>query len=475
MPPAIAAVIFSVGVLAMFVLDRERRARNSKALWIPVIWVSLNGSRMVSQWLGIGSPILTADQALDGNPLDRVILAGLIVAGMVVLLGRTREVGKLLRSNRAIVVFISYCALSILWSDYPDVAFKRWTKAAGDLVMVLVVLTDPDRSAAVKRFLASIGFLLLPASVLFIKYFPSLGQMYGGMEQKNVLYSGVAIGKNSLGQICLVAGIACSWRLIEAYRGRDGARRVGPLIVQGALLAMVLWLLSKADSATSLACFVLASGVMAVSSSSVLVRKGALVHLLVVTVICVAFLALFLGFGAEFVGRSATLTGRTGLWADLLRVSAHPLFGAGFESFWLGARLEELWGIYWWRPNEAHNGYLEVFLNLGWIGVALLAVLIAIGYRNVVNRLQSDPDTGGLRLGYFVAGLVYAFTEVAFRVLGPIWIVFLLAIVTVPKTDAPSVQSARLSRFRRRLRARPAMDSVVSRYRGVRFGSGAGN
>ena len=75
------------------------------------------------------------------------------------------------------------------------------------------------------------------------------------------------------------------------------------------------------------------------------------------------------------------LTGRTDLWKQCLAIAGNPLVGTGFESFWLGWRIQRIWdenvGI---RLNEAHNGYLELYLQLGWCGVALLAVGLARGY-----------------------------------------------------------------------------------------------
>ena len=50
----------------------------------------------------------------------------------------------------------------------------------------------------------------------------------------------------------------------------------------------------------------------------------------------------------------------------------NPIFGTGFESFWLGKRLEQLQGIFFFFPNEAHNGYLEVYLNLGLMGLFIV-------------------------------------------------------------------------------------------------------
>jgi O-antigen ligase len=112
-----------------------------------------------------------------------------------------------------------------------------------------------------------------------------------------------------------------------------------------------------------------------------------------------------------------------------------PILGTGFDSFWLGSRLEELWAIYWFRPSEAHNGYLEVVLNLGWVGMFLFVVIILAGYRNVVTRFDPESDIGRLWMGFFVAGLSYNISESGFRTLNPVWLVFLLSILVVPKAS----------------------------------------
>src|SRR5713101_5199194 len=142
---------------------------------------------MVTQWL-VGAGLYgtgearTPEQLLEGSPLDRYLLTGLLALGIIVLIRRGRESGIILRANGPILLFFLYCAVSVLWSDYPDVAFKRWTKALGDIVMVMVVLTDSDRYSAVKKLLARTGFLLIPVSVLLIKYYPSLGRAYSRWE-----------------------------------------------------------------------------------------------------------------------------------------------------------------------------------------------------------------------------------------------------------------------------------------------------
>jgi len=388
-----------------------------------------------------GPIVDSPERYVEGSPLDAFVFGTLLAAGLIVLVGRRRQVGLLLRANGPILLFFSYCALSTLWSDYTFVAFKRWTKALGDVVMVLIVLTDPDRLPALKRVLARAAFLLVPLSVLFIKFYPDLGRSYNQWTWLP-MYAGVTTGKNELGMTCLVFGLGSAWRFFRAFRAGEGTRRAGRVIAHGIILAMVLWLLRMSNSMTSLSCFIMAGGLLAITSLVRLARKPVVVHLLVAAIVSVSFSVLFLHVGGgalETMGRDSTLTGRTEIWSTVLSVAENPLVGTGYESFWLPERIQRLWDVFGLHINEAHNGYLEVYLNLGWIGVALLAVLIVTGYRNVSVAFRRDPDAGGLRLAYFIAAVVYSFTEAGFRTMSLIWIVFLLATTAVPE---PSVLNA---------------------------------
>jgi len=435
MSPSIASVVCGCVILGLFWLDRNQRVRTSGALWIPVIWFSIACSRAVSAWLQMGEPLQSADQVLEGSPIDRLFYSALMAVGIVVLVGRRRLVGRILRANGPILLFFFYCLVSLGWSDYPDVGFKRWTKGVGDLVMVLIILSDREPLGAVERLFARTTYLLMPLSVLFIKYYPSLGRDWGywGGETS---YQGVTLNKNTLGMICLCFGMGALWRFLAAYRTQEVTGRTRRMIAQAVSLAMVLWLLVMASSMTSLSCFLMGSALLLTTNLRVVIRRPAAVHVLVAAMLVVSASVVFLGAspGAlKFMGRNPTLTDRTQLWGILLSLVQNPWVGTGFESFWLGPRLQTIWKLYWWHPNEAHNGYLEVFLNIGWVGLALLVVFLASTYWKLFIAWRNNTLIGGLGLAYFFAGIVFNFTEAAFfRMQAPVWIFFVLAAVGAP-------------------------------------------
>src|SRR5580698_57008 len=457
MTQAVATFVYVLVICGLFALDRDPKARTSGALWIPALWLLINGSRPVSSWFETGPVIDSPEKYLDGSPLDAAVFGVLLAAGLVVLFSRRRLVAIFLRANAPVLIFFGYCAISILWSDYPFVAFKRWTKAVGDVVMVMVVLTDPDRLSAIKKWLARLGFVLVPLSILLIKYYPELGRSYNPWTFIP-MYAGVTLGKNLLGMTCLIAGLGSVWRFVSAYQSRKSAFRTRQMIAHGALVAMVIWLLAMANSMTSLSCFAMAGGLIVVTGLFRFARRPAVVHLLVASVVGISLCALFLPQTGlvESLGRDATLTGRTAIWNVVISLAGNPLLGCGFESFWLGQRLQKVWDMTERGIQEAHNGYLEVYLNLGWIGVTLLGVIIVTGYRNAVAALRRGRDeASGLLLAFLIVGVVYNFTEAGFRMMSVVWIAFLFAVMTASKSvSAAEVATGNRSK---RVRAKAAV------------------
>jgi len=323
--------------------------------------------------------------------------------------------------------------MSVVWSDFPDVAIKRWIKATGDVVMALVVLTDPQPTAALRRLFSRLSFVLLPTSVLLIKYYPYLGCVFDQWSGQRHP-TGVTTDKNLLGLTTYILALGALWQILRLWKTPDVPNRLRQLLAQCTVLAFGIWLLFNADSVTSISCFTFGAFLVLLANFRRIRGRPAALHALVLTLLLLAGLIKLTGADASLVqamGRNADLTGRASeIWPFLIPMAPNALVGAGFESFWLGPRIQKVWDAF---PNlyvsEAHNGYIEVYLNLGVIGLSLVALIIVYGYRRSVAASRFDPSLASLLLAYVLCALLYSYTEAGFRMLDYAWSFLLLAVI----------------------------------------------
>jgi exopolysaccharide production protein ExoQ len=437
MNPSSATFLFVVGICGLFFLDRDRSLRISKAVWLPVIWLGIASSRPISVWLGIGVPTREAlGQLPESSSLDDIVAATLMLLGAIVLIRRRRDVTSVLKASWPIVLYFSFALLSLVWSDFPAWGFKRWVRALGDLIMVLIVATEAQPAAALRRLFSRLGFVLLPVSVLFIKYYPQLGMGWDawGHPENN----GVTTSKNVLGVVTSVLMLGALWQALSPLRDKKQPHRARRLLAQGTLLCFGISLLYTAHCATAVGSFVLGAGLMLALALPLFKARPAAVHTLVLGILLAGGLAALLGGEAEAakaLGRDPDLTGRTEIWEILIPMAPNPFGGAGFETFWLGDRAARaasaVGGLI--AINESHNGYIEMYLNLGSIGVGLIALILGQGYRRAVSAFRHDSALGALLVTYVVASAVYSISEAGFRMLGVQWFILLLAIVAASR------------------------------------------
>ena len=434
MIPLIATTVCIAWILWLYSLDREPGVRTAKALWIPTVWLLINASRPVSAWMQRTSVESLAQQYTEGSPLDAAVYGMLILAAVVVLNFRPRQTANLLRHNLPLILFFGFAAISILWSDYSFIALKRWSKAIGDLIMIMVVLTDGHPVAATKRFFARTAFVLLPLSVLLIEFFPGVGSAFFPNDRV-VEYIGVTTNKNMLGMTALVLGLASLWSFLCAYGDRGMPHRSRHLLARGMMAGTAMWLIFRANSVTSLSCFILAGAVMVMLSQPWAARWRNGAHVIVGTAVALPVFAVFvdtMGSLLHVLGRNSTLTDRTLIWKAVLALHTNPVIGTGFESYWLGGRLASVWSLSVHGIQEAHNGYIEVYLNLGWIGLLILGAALIVGYRDSLAAYRCNPQVGRLRLAFLTASVIYSLSEAGFRMMSPIWIATLLMIAVSP-------------------------------------------
>jgi exopolysaccharide production protein ExoQ len=431
----LAFLLCILGTAGLFYLEHDRSAGNAKALWLPVMWLWIVGSRPVSAWLAIWFGIGTAagqglDAQLDGSPMDAIVFMVLTTAALVVL-SRRKRAASLVKSSAPLLLFFLYTLLSCSWSPFPDVAFKRWIKDVGDLAMIIVIATDPEPIAALRRVFSRVGFVLLPASILLIRY-TALGRAYD--PSGGPMNTGVTTNKNTLGLITFTISLGALWSLLSLLRSKRSRSRKRQLVARATLLAFGIAVLQQAHSATSIACFVLGAFLILATNLAFFRRRPVAVHALVVTILLLGGISMFFGGEAtvaDALGRDPSLSSRTDIWKAAIPICPNPLIGAGFESFWngYGKFVTEGLSMYERGLNSAHDGYIEVYLNLGWIGVGFTVVLLISGYRRSCAAFRRNPEVGSLMLAFVATAAIYSITEAGFRILTPTWLFLLLAIV----------------------------------------------
>lgn len=434
MPSSLALFLWLILLVALLRFDPAKASKISLALWVPVIWMFIQGSRLPSQWLG--SEMGQATQALEeGDPLDRAFFVVLILLAIAILVSRSFQWGGFFTRNWALTAFLVFGLVSVCWSDFPFVAFKRWFRDLGNYLVILVALSDPRPLEAIQTLLRRVCYLLVPLSIVLIKYYPQLGKEYSPYTGANS-YIGVTTGKNLLGIVCLISGLFFFWDTIARWPERKQERTKRIMFVNVALLAMTLWLLNLASSATASVCFALGCLVIVAAHSRPSKRHPAFLKVLIPASFCL-YLILAFGFNlngdmAGAVGKDPTLTDRTKIWSIVLSMHTNPIIGTGYESFWLGPRLEYFWQKGLGNINEAHNGFLEMYLNLGLVGLFLIGWFLTASYQTICKRLKPFSNLASLTLAIWITMLFYCVTEAGFRS-GLMWLLFLLAGVTVPR------------------------------------------
>jgi len=431
MPPAVASLIFLALVGWLFRRDLRERPNVTSALWLPFFWVTFSATRFISQWLGIVGINVGGSSVQDGSFVDALTFLVIIVLGLVVLHRRRMDWGEFMQRNRWVTIYLVYCLIAVLWSDFPFIAVKRWIKLFGQPVMVLVLLTEPDPMESFRRLMKRFAYVLVPLSILFIKYYPAWGRSFdpwSGLPMN----TGITTNKNILGCDCFIAGLFFLWHFLQTWQREPGRARRNELLLCLFFFWMLAWLFNSANSSTSLGALILGAAIMLFLGLKFVDPRRISVYLLAGLLVLIPAELVF-GLHENIIhalGRNTTLTDRTQIWDILLHWDLNPVFGEGFESFWLGDSVDRIaTKVPGLVINEAHNGYLETYINLGLLGVALTITMIIATYFKCCRALVEDFEFGRFRLSYLAAFLVYNWTEAAFRThCFPFYVFFLVAI-----------------------------------------------
>jgi len=310
-------------------------------------------------------------------PLD-LLWVGFYLVAFVGVLSERKAVLKLLRGSLPLIVILCLVGLSMLWSNDPLTTARR---AIALLGTSMIALHFANR-LGFRGFVESLAIAIAGGAVIsipVIALLPSWGLQHNSLGAYEGAWQGIFVEKNQLGQ-CMALGIVT---IASLSGGTRGVRRV--LLAAGLILFVGLLAGSQSAGAlASVAVFAVAFPFWLWIRSTGSRSKAALAALAIPVIMFGAWASggADQAFGA--VGRDATLTGRTEVWQSALNaIGERPFFGYGYREFWDSsgdARYFITPNVDGWYADMAHNGFIEVALDLGVVGIIALAVFLVVSF-----------------------------------------------------------------------------------------------
>ncbi len=293
------------------------------------------------------------------------------VAGLLLLL-HLRTAWAMAIRDPWLLALTALALLSLLWSGDPLISLRRVLGLLGTLLVAVYIVRRYPLREWVELLLWALG-IGAGASIALVLVAPELG-IHGGYNEE--AWRGIFLHKNELGRL-MVVGLLAAGAYIASGKGRPSwATAI-------ALLMFALVVLSGSRTAwVLLALLVLASAALAWLGRSDPDQRRTIVLIIAGVLALVAALAVTFGDAAlATLNRDASLTGRIPLWVVLWEhVLARPWLGHGYGGFWVqsaGSPAASVWATVGWTALTAHNGYLELQLQLGVIGLALFSASLA--------------------------------------------------------------------------------------------------
>jgi len=445
--PSNLALIIWIGITVILLRIENRSMGGGRwTLWIPTVWLLLGGSRPLGRWFPEIS-FAGSVSAEEGSAADRIILVVLVLLSLLVVRSRGVSLLRVAKSNFWLFALYFYIGLSVIWSDYSFVSFKRWIRAVGPVFVGIILLTENEPKKAFERILRRTCYILIPMSPILIHYFPYLGRQYNRWSGE-ISWTGVALQKNALAQLCAVSIVFIGWCLLKDWK--EGSlfvyrwKTAADCLVVGLSLYLLRgpfgsWYYSVTSTIILIIGMIIVTSLMAFPDiQSHLVKRIKLYSLILVGTFLL-FYPLFVDSIVPVLGRDDTLTGRTQIWASLETLAwQRPILGLGYGSFWgLEPALSLNLGV-----GQAHNGYLDVFLQLGVVGLILLASFMLACLNQLRESTIFDKSWTAFVFSIMIMEFIYNNSESSFLLpMSFLWLVFIFAILITSMVERDSMSA----------------------------------
>jgi exopolysaccharide production protein ExoQ len=393
------AQTFAPAAVTGRVRKQERADQRYRSIWgrastwgllLLLLYFALDG---VSPF--VNEPTATravATGSAGGVLFERVSKLLISVVCMAFALQRHTSVRRLSMQTKLITIYPLLALLLAPISQMPTRTISSGGLLLSAILLLYYIISRYSLDQVIEMMLA-LGTLTMAASIVFALALPQYGlDQMGGHSNA---WKGVFSAKNYLGNMALFF-----LTMAVSYRGRNTFLR------SVRVLQIVMCLTAIAFSRAATAYLLTAIYIVCLLILSTLHRFRKKDYFVVALLLLISFSAAIVvivawpDFLFNLLGKDMTLTGRTGIWSAVLdSIVKRPMLGYGYQAFWLGMEGESYRVILVvsWMLAQAQNGFLDIMLENGVAGLAIVLLVFGFAFRDGVVCLLRSRDHAQLR------------------------------------------------------------------------------
>jgi O-antigen ligase len=291
---------------------------------------------------------------------------------------RLPAVWRAAMGNPLTVVLLALALASVLWSLSPEDTVRRCFAITGTTLLGLYLAARFEPGELI-RLLGWAFAVVMVLSVLFVLANPGVG--ISGPPHPGA-WRGVFSHKNGMGQTMLLGLLTF---IVLAVTSRNKRWPIMMAVGAAGLLA-----LSTSKTPLAVGCVLLLVSALVRAMHRHPDRAGYLGALTVIGVLAAPFIVfVVLEPVLTLLGRDLTLTGRTDIWQMAWgAIQESPLVGYGYSGFWTASSgpVLDIWYIAGWQVPNAHQGFLDLMLAFGVLGLLIYGLLFL---RTMTRTLRS--------------------------------------------------------------------------------------
>ena len=313
-----------------------------------------------------------ASDIIMSNPVNQVVYSSIFIISFFALIPRYKDFFYWINREKFIVFFLLWCGITIIWAIDPVVAFKRYFQyLTTSIVFISILINFKDE----KIILKTLSIIL--SIYLFVSLIVSLTIPQATDPSFNT-WRGLHSTKNNLGQ---TAGLSIIFFFTMLFRENELIKKTALSL----FLFIAIILLLGSFSMTNIILIMIFFTLFIVFKSNKLFAplgiKNKTAYLIIFFVFILLLTILALGSDLytkffEFIGKDPTLTGRTDVWSLVIASSNNLITGVGFQSFWIPEHLSKIILFQYWVPTQSHNGYVDIVLETGFVGLFLFLFVL---------------------------------------------------------------------------------------------------